>query len=32
VIRAADGERAVRVVHRRFDLDATGSTPDIPTG
>ena len=32
VIRAGDGERAVRVVHERFDLDATGSTPDIPTG
>ncbi len=32
VIRAGDGERAVRVVHRRFDLDATGSSPDIPTG
>jgi aspartate kinase len=32
VIRAGDGERAVRTVHRRFDLDATGSTPDIPTG
>jgi aspartate kinase len=32
VIREADGERAVRVVHERFDLDATGSTPEIPTG
>ncbi|HWC71948.1 MAG TPA: aspartate kinase [Actinomycetota bacterium] len=32
VIREADGERAVRVVHARFDLDETGSTPEIPTG
>ena len=32
VIREADGERAVRVVHERFGLDASGSTPEIPTG
>lgn len=32
VIREADGERAVRVVHERFELDASGSTPEIPTG
>jgi aspartate kinase len=32
VIRQADGERAVRVVHERFDLDETGSTPELPTG
>ena len=31
VIRADDGERAVRVVHERFELDLTGSSPDIPT-
>ncbi len=32
VIREADGERAVRVVHDRFGLDESGSTPEIPTG
>ena len=32
VIRQDDGERAVRVVHERFQLDETGSTPEIPTG
>lgn len=32
VIREGDGERAVRVVHERFGLDASGSTPEIPTG
>ncbi|MDH4113044.1 MAG: aspartate kinase [Actinomycetota bacterium] len=32
VIRAADGERAVRVVHGRFSLDESGSSPEIPTG
>ena len=32
VIRAADGQRAVRVVHERFELDASGSTSEIPTG
>jgi aspartate kinase len=32
VIREAEGERAVRVVHERFRLDETGSSPDIPTG
>ena len=32
VIRKADGERAVRLIHERFDLDATGSSPDIATG
>lgn len=32
VIRAADGRRAVQVVHERFELDASGSTPEIPTG
>ncbi|MEX1263364.1 MAG: aspartate kinase [Actinomycetota bacterium] len=32
VIREADGERAVRVVHERFGLDESGSTPEIPTG
>jgi aspartate kinase len=32
VIREADGQRAVRVVHERFRLDETGSTPEIPTG
>ncbi|MGZ8631226.1 MAG: aspartate kinase [Actinomycetota bacterium] len=32
VIRQADGDRAVRVVHERFQLDATGSTPEIPMG
>ncbi|HEX7248248.1 MAG TPA: aspartate kinase, partial [Actinomycetota bacterium] len=32
VIREADGERAVRVVHARFGLDESGSTPGIPTG
>ncbi|CAN5673974.1 aspartate kinase [soil metagenome] len=31
VIREGDGERAVRVVHERFNLDASGSTPEIPT-
>ncbi|HET6712399.1 MAG TPA: aspartate kinase [Actinomycetota bacterium] len=31
VIRAGDGERAVRVVHERFELDLSGSSPDIPT-
>ena len=31
VIREGDGERAVRVVHARFHLDASGSTPEIPT-
>jgi len=32
VIREADGERAVRVVHERFDLDESGSSPELPTG
>jgi len=32
VIRKDDGERAVRLIHERFDLDATGSSPDIATG
>jgi aspartate kinase len=32
VIREADGERAVRAVHERFNLDETGSTPQLPTG
>ena len=32
VIRKGDGERAVRLIHERFDLDATGSSPDIATG
>jgi aspartate kinase len=32
VIRQDDGERAVRVVHERFQLDETGSSPEIPTG
>ena len=32
VIREGDGERAVRVVHERFGLDESGSTPEIPTG
>ena len=32
VIREADGERAVRVVHERFGLDESGSTPQIPMG
>ena len=32
VIREGDGERAVRVVHERFRLDESGSTPEIPTG
>jgi aspartate kinase len=32
VLREADGERAVRVVHDRFGLDESGSTPEIPTG
>ena len=32
VIRKEDGERAVRLIHERFDLDATGSSPDIATG
>ncbi|HVF08956.1 MAG TPA: aspartate kinase [Actinomycetota bacterium] len=32
VIREGDGERAVRVVHARFGLDESGSTPGIPTG
>jgi aspartate kinase len=32
VIREGDGERAVRVVHARFGLDESGSTPSIPTG
>jgi aspartate kinase len=32
VIREADGERAVMVVHDRFGLDESGSTPEIPTG
>jgi aspartate kinase len=32
VIRADDGERAVQVVHDRFRLDESGSTPQIPTG
>ena len=32
VIREADGERAVRVVHERFRLDESGSTPQIPMG
>ncbi|HEY5860310.1 MAG TPA: aspartate kinase, partial [Actinomycetota bacterium] len=32
VIRRGDGERAVRLIHERFDLDATGSSPDIATG
>ncbi|HET9310849.1 MAG TPA: aspartate kinase [Actinomycetota bacterium] len=32
VIREADGERAVRAVHERFNLDETGSTPELPTG
>ncbi len=32
VIRESDGERAVRVVHERFGLDESGSTPEIPTG
>ena len=32
VIRAGDGERAVQVVHDRFHLDESGSTPQIPTG
>jgi aspartate kinase len=31
VIREAEGERAVRVVHDRFELDETGSTPELPT-
>jgi aspartate kinase len=31
VIRKDDGERAVRLIHERFDLDATGSSPDIAT-
>ena len=32
VIREDEGERAVRVVHERFRLDETGSTPEIPMG
>jgi aspartate kinase len=32
VIREADGARAVQVVHARFELDESGSTPEIPTG
>jgi len=32
VIREADGESAVRAVHERFNLDETGSTPQLPTG
>ena len=32
VIRKGDGARAVRLIHERFDLDATGSSPDIATG
>ena len=31
VIRKDDGERAVGLIHERFDLDATGSSPDIAT-
>jgi aspartate kinase len=31
VIRKDDGERAIRAIHDRFELDASGSTPDIPT-
>jgi aspartate kinase len=27
VIRAADAERAVRVIHQRFDLDESTSAP-----
>jgi aspartate kinase len=32
VIRKDDGERAVRAIHDRFQLDETGASPDIPTG
>jgi aspartate kinase len=32
VIRKDDGERAVRLIHERFDLDESGSSPDIATG
>ena len=32
VIRKDDGERAVRLIHERFDLDDSGSSPDIATG
>jgi aspartate kinase len=32
VIRKDDGERAVRAIHDRFQLDESGASPDIPTG
>jgi aspartate kinase len=32
VIRKADGDSAVRVIHERFGLDESGSSPDIATG
>ena len=32
VIRRDDGEKAVRTIHERFDLDESGSSPDIATG
>jgi aspartate kinase len=31
VIRKGDGGRAVRLIHERFDLDESGSSPDIAT-
>ncbi len=32
VIRREDGEKAVRTIHERFQLDSSGSSPDIATG